>query len=184
MQASLHPKLQPRNVKAVRWYKEPWVWLVVGGPAIVVVAALYTVFLAYQGADRVVALDYYRQGLMINADILHDANARARNMSAAMEFDRTTGRISVHVKSDVALPPSLQLSIAESGPRSVVNELIHRGTLRRIGPGTYRLTYLLPSAHVSEGNLLWHVKVEASDWRLTGDWPDPMHAPLLIKAIN
>lgn len=184
MQASLHPELQPGKAKAVRWYTEPWVWLVIAGPAIVIVAGFYTGYLAYQGADKVVAQDYYKQGLMVNTNILRDANARDRNMSADMGFDRVSGRIAIHVKSDVALPDTLQLSIAESSPRSAVNEIVRRGALVQTAAGTYQLTYLPPSVQVSEANLLWHVKIEASDWRLTGDWSDPMHARLQLKAIN
>jgi hypothetical protein len=105
-------------------------------------------------------------------------------MSAEMHFDRANGHISMQVKSDAALPDSLQLSIAESGSNSAVNEFIRRGTLTRTGPGTYQITYLPPSAQELQNNKLWHVKIEASDWRLTGDWPNPMHAPLQIKAIN
>lgn len=159
-------------------------WLVVGGPAIVVVASLYTGFLAYRGADKVVAQDYYKQGLMINTNIRHDANARDRHMSADMSFERASGRISIHVKSDVELPDSLQLSIAESGSDAAVNEIIRRGTLKRTSPGTYQLTYLPPSEQELQDSKLWHVKIEAPDWRLTGDWFDPMHARLQIKTIN
>ncbi|NMM29286.1 MAG: hypothetical protein HHJ12_18920 [Glaciimonas sp.] len=184
MEARLHPELQPGKEKVVRWYTEPWVWLVVGGPTIVVIAAIYTAFLAFSGSDKVVAQDYYKQGLTINTDIRRDANARARNMSGNMGFDSVTGRISFHVKSDVALPDTLQLSIAESSSRSAVNEFIRRGTLMRTGPGTYQLMYLPPSVRKPEDSLLWHVKIEASDWRLTGDWSDPMQAQLQLKAIN
>jgi uncharacterized protein len=35
------------------WWKEPMMWLVVGGPAVVVVAALSTVWIAVQSADTV-----------------------------------------------------------------------------------------------------------------------------------
>ncbi|MEO6351831.1 MAG: FixH family protein [Oxalobacteraceae bacterium] len=184
MQERLHPELQPGKAKIVHWYKEPWVWLVISGPAIVIVAGFYTAFLAFSGNDKVVAEDYYKQGLMINATILHDVNARDRNMSADMEFDQASGRILVHLKSDIALPDSVQVSIAESSSRSAVSEFIRRGTLNRISPGTYQLTYLPHSENKSENSLLWHVKIEAFDWRLTGDWPDPMHAELQLKAIN
>lgn len=184
MQMSLQPELRPGKAKSVCWYKEPWVWLVVGGPAIVVVASLYTGFLAFSGADKVVAQDYYKQGLMINTSIRHDANARDRHMSADMTFAPDSGRITIAVKSDVELPDSLQLSIAESSSDSAVNEVIHRSTLKRSGPGTYELTYLPPSEQTLQDTKLWHVKVEASDWRLTGDWPNPKHARLQLKTIN
>ena len=35
-------------------WREPMLWLVVGGPAVVVVAALTTGFIAWRGADTVV----------------------------------------------------------------------------------------------------------------------------------
>jgi uncharacterized protein len=36
------------------WWRQPMVWLVVGGPALVVVAALVTAVIAFRGADPVV----------------------------------------------------------------------------------------------------------------------------------
>lgn len=36
------------------WYKHPLVWLVISGPAIVVVAASYSAYIAYSGADLLV----------------------------------------------------------------------------------------------------------------------------------
>lgn len=36
------------------WWREPMVWLVIGGPAIVVVAAIGTGIVAWRGADPVV----------------------------------------------------------------------------------------------------------------------------------
>jgi hypothetical protein len=36
------------------WYRYPMMWLVVGGPAVVVVAAIVTAVIAYRGADPVV----------------------------------------------------------------------------------------------------------------------------------
>lgn len=33
------------------WYKEPWPWLLMSGPAIVVVACIITIYLAYSNYD-------------------------------------------------------------------------------------------------------------------------------------
>jgi hypothetical protein len=184
MQAGLDAGLKPGNGGRVRWYKEPWVWLVISGPSIVVCAALYTAFLAYKGADKVVAEDYYRQGLMVNKDIRRDANARERKMSADMRFDSSTGNITVKVQSDVALPSTLLLSIAESSSSSSVNELIRRGTLLQLTPGIYQLSFPQPTAMERNKIAIWHIKIEASDWRLTSDWHDPMHKPLQLNAVN
>ena len=184
MQASLDAGLKPGNGGRVLWYKEPWVWLVIAGPSIVVCAALYTAFLAYTGADKVVAEDYYKQGLMINKDIRRDANARERKMSADMRFDSDTGKIAIKVHSEVALPSTLLLSIAESSASSSVNELIRRGTLLQVTPGIYQLSLPQPTAMERNRMTIWHIKIEASDWRLTSDWHDPMHKSVQLNALN
>ena len=48
------------------WGKCGYVWLVIAGPAIVVVAGFVTLWLAISRPDPVVAEDYYRQGIEIN----------------------------------------------------------------------------------------------------------------------
>lgn len=44
---------QPEAEKGKRWWHYPIVWLVVGGPAVVVVAAISTVVIAYTHVDPV-----------------------------------------------------------------------------------------------------------------------------------
>lgn len=48
------------------WWKFGHVWLVIAGPAVVVVAGFVTLFIALSWPDPVVADDYYRQGIEIN----------------------------------------------------------------------------------------------------------------------
>ncbi|PZQ69053.1 MAG: nitrogen fixation protein FixH [Variovorax paradoxus] len=48
------------------WWRHPIMWMVVGGPAVVVVAAVYTAWLAMRSPDPVVEADYYRRGIEIN----------------------------------------------------------------------------------------------------------------------
>ncbi len=48
------------------WWKFPLVWMVIAGPAAVVLAGFYTLWLAVRAPDPVVAQDYYRQGIEIN----------------------------------------------------------------------------------------------------------------------
>ena len=48
------------------WWKFGLVWMVVAGPAIVVVAGFVTLYLAVTRPDPVVSQDYYRQGIEIN----------------------------------------------------------------------------------------------------------------------
>lgn len=48
------------------WWRYPLMWLVVGGPAAVIVAGVVTVVIAVRQPDPVVAPDYYRRGIEIN----------------------------------------------------------------------------------------------------------------------
>ena len=48
------------------WWKYGLVWLVIAGPAVVVVAGVATVVIAVRQPDPVVAPDYYRRGIEIN----------------------------------------------------------------------------------------------------------------------
>lgn len=48
------------------WWKYGHVWLVISGPAIVVVASCITYYLAAVGQDPVLDEDYYRKGVEIN----------------------------------------------------------------------------------------------------------------------
>lgn len=59
----------------VPWWKFGYVWLVVAGPAIVVVAAIFTFYLAVTRPDQLITEDYYRQGIEINKTLGDDAQA-------------------------------------------------------------------------------------------------------------
>lgn len=54
------------HMPSAPWWRHPIMWMVVGGPAIVVVAALYTAWLAMRSPDPIVEADYYRRGIEIN----------------------------------------------------------------------------------------------------------------------
>lgn len=48
------------------WWRYGHVWLVIGGPAVVVAASLVTVVVAVRSPDPVLAGDAYRQGVRID----------------------------------------------------------------------------------------------------------------------
>jgi uncharacterized protein len=54
------------------WYKYGHVWLVIAGPALVVVAALATAWIAVRSPDPVLEEDYYRRGIEINKQLAAD----------------------------------------------------------------------------------------------------------------
>ncbi len=69
------------NIKnRTAWWKNWHIWLVVGGPIIVVVASFYTLYLAIKVPDPAID-DYYRKGIEINKTL----NAKRDNMVPAQQ---------------------------------------------------------------------------------------------------
>ena len=64
------------------WWKFGHVWLVIAGPAIVVVAGFVTAYLAVSGQDPVVDEDYYRKGLEINKTLSDNPSSLAPSKMA------------------------------------------------------------------------------------------------------
>ncbi len=57
------------------WWKFGHMWMVVGGPAVVVMASFVTIYLAVTRPDPVISEDYYQQGIQINQQL--DAQSAA-----------------------------------------------------------------------------------------------------------
>ena len=78
------------------WYKEAYLWLVVGLPLSVVFAGLATVWIAFDGADSLVKDDYYKAGLAINRNQKKLKFAKAMGVEAMlMAFN---GRLKIAIK--------------------------------------------------------------------------------------
>jgi hypothetical protein len=48
------------------WWQYPLLWMVIGGPVVVVVASFVTFWLAWRSPDALVSENYYREGIQIN----------------------------------------------------------------------------------------------------------------------
>jgi uncharacterized protein len=143
------------------WYREPWPWLVMAGPAAVVVAGVITTVIAFRSFDGVVADDYYKQGLGINRVIAREAAARSLGVSAAVAFAPRRERVRVTLAGD-ARPASLRLKIVHPTQR---NE--DRMVLLAMGaPGVYEGVMRAPR----DGTFRVQLEDGEGRWRLAGDW--------------
>lgn len=143
------------------WYREPWPWIIMAGPAIVVVAGIATTVLAVRSADGLVADDYYKQGLAINRVIERDAGAKALGVSALVQFNEERTRVRVVLGGD-AKPAALRLALSHPTIAGADQAI----ALRPVAPGVYEGAMAAPRQN------RFHLKVEDGEgrWRLAGDW--------------
>ena len=155
------------------WYREPWPWLLMAGPATVVVAGVYTAVLAFSSTDGLVADDYYKQGLAINRTLQREQRATALDLAASLSFNPDSGRLRV-VLTGTQLPATLVLRLTH--PTRVGQDL--RIELARSGAGNlYEAQSPMP-----QGANHWNAVLETPEWRLAGVWVDPMHLSLRMAA--
>jgi len=138
------------------WYREPWPWLLMLGPAIVVVAGLFTAWLAISHEDPLVAEDYYKQALAINRDIGREAQAERLHLQARVLFGAHSVR--VYLSGDV--PRELKLSLAHP-TRAALDRHVR---LADEGAGWYGAPLDAPGTR-------YHLLLEdgANTWRLRAD---------------
>jgi len=92
------------------WYRQLWPWLLISGPGGVLVAGAVTMWLAFSGADGVVAEDYYKQGLAINRQLAREEAARAQGIAATIEL----GDDRIRVRLSGAAPEALFVHLAHA----------------------------------------------------------------------
>jgi hypothetical protein len=92
------------------WYREPWPWFLMAGPAIVVVAGFLTLGFAIQSADGLVADDYYKQGKAINMTITRDAHARELGYHAQLTMN-ANGRVALSFEAAAPTAATLRLAL-------------------------------------------------------------------------
>jgi hypothetical protein len=85
------------------WYRQLWPWLLISGPAAVLVAGAVTMWIAFASADGLVAEDYYKQGLAINKRLAREDLARRLGISAAVTLRGEHLRIDLQGEKPEAL---------------------------------------------------------------------------------
>jgi hypothetical protein len=158
--------MNPNHARAQPWYREPWPWILMAGPALVVVAACYTAWLAVRSDDGLVVDDYYKQGLAINQTLGRSQAAERLGITADVRL--IEGR--VQVRLGAVRSGSLTLLFAHP-TLAGMDQMVK---LSLVQPGVYE-GQLLP---LRSGR--WHVVLEQRDWRLTGDWMLPAQDALAL----
>lgn len=79
-------KRLPSVLHSRPWYREPWPWILMSGPFIVVIAALTTALIAVKTDDGLVTADYYKKGLSVNQTLMSSEQARKSGLTAGIRL--------------------------------------------------------------------------------------------------
>lgn len=159
----LEPRLPDMSANptpaAVPWFRQRWPWLLIAGPAIVVVAGISTAIIAIRTDDGLVAEDYYKRGLAINQTLERTERAAALSLVAVVDVaaDGTTVVV-LDGEGDAidVTPAALRLRLAH--PTRAGED--RAATLVPVAPGRYAGRVAPPSPG------RWRIIVETDRWRL------------------
>ena len=156
------------------WYREPWPWILAAGPFIVVIAGIYTAWLAVKSNDGLVTDDYYRKGLAVNQTIARSEEAAKMGLVAGVRVsqDVLSVRLQASGKSFV-MPPTLVATITHPTRAGLDQSrlLVRAGEI-------YSGEFRLPAA----GHWLVLLEDEGKTWRLMGNVVLPANGETLIGA--
>jgi hypothetical protein len=141
------------------WYREPWPWLLMAGPLIVIVAGVFTAWLAVKSSDGLVTEDYYKQGLAVGETLARSRHAEEMGLTAGLSLKADGVRVRLSSKAGMAPPPALSVTLSHPTRAG----LDQQSRLRRDGDAYIGAMHLPASGH-------WLVLIEDEErtWRLMG----------------
>ena len=166
------------NTVSLPWYREPWPWILMSGPFVVVIAGLFTAYLAVISNDGLVTEDYYKQGLEVNQQTARGHQAADFGLVADVLPSDDGKHLRVFLQGAQGFIPSAEISLRFSHPtRSGVDQLI---ALRLDGSGFYSGEFSSPLAG------RWHVALEDEKlkWRMEGEWVIEKQPSLRLQALG
>lgn len=152
------------------WYREPWPWLLMAGPFIVIVAGLFTAWLAVTSSDGLVTEDYYKQGQVAGETLARSRHAEALDLRAGLSMVEGGLRVRLSGRFD-APPPALLVNLSHPTRAG----LDQRARLVREGD-VYSGAINLPAS----GHWIVLIEDEARTWRLMGSVVLPAAAETVI----
>ena len=147
------------NLLAKPWYREPWPWLLMSGPAVVVVAGFMTLWLAVRSDDGLVADDYYKRGLAINQTLTRATRAEELALGARAVLSAAAARVTLTGAG--VLPDALRLRLVHP-TRAIADQQVE---LHAVAPGIYEGKL---EAAIG-GRRVMMLEDIARTWRLAGE---------------
>lgn len=160
--------------RAQPWYVHRWPWFLMIGPLAVILAGIFTGWLAFSQPDALVVDDYYKQGKAINQDLRRDHAAAGLGLSLHLRYDSAAGRLRGRL-----------LSYGQPIAGAVRVRLIHSTqpdrdiSLEAQPDQNGEFSIALPMLERTR----WQVQIENGrrNWRLHGTWKWPQQQAIEIK---
>lgn len=143
------------------WYRERWPWLLMLGPFVVVVAGIYTAWLAVSSSDGLVTSDYYRKGLTVGQTIARSERAKALGLVARVRVTSDTLSLRLEAASKDFVAPERLVVMVSHPTRAGLDQT---QVLTRAGD-IHAARFNLPAS----GHWLVSIEDQASTWRLLGN---------------
>ena len=157
------------------WYAHRWPWLLMLGPALVVVAGSYTMWLAFTREDAMVVGDYYKEGRAINQDLKRDRIAASLGISLRMSYNPETATLAGNVRS-LGAPSQQKFRLHMAHPTRPEKDMQLSVQTDRNGD----FSMVLPMLEMAR----WQIQLENDrrDWRVEGVWHWPQQRTVELTA--
>lgn len=152
------------------WYREPWPWLLMAGPFIVIVAGIVTAWLAVSSSDGLVTEDYYKQGQAAGETLARSRHAVELGLTAGLSM--AEGGLRVRLAGSFEAPPEALLVSLSHPTRAGLDQ---RARLVREGK-----IYAGPINLPASGHWIVLIEDELRTWRLMGSVVLPAAAETVI----
>lgn len=144
---------QPALLNSQRkWFREPWVWLLIALPASAVFGGMVTIWIAVDSDDGLVVDDYYKRGLEINKKLDRDRAANKYELVPNVQISEGQNMIQVRfdANDEFVMPEKIALSFLHPTIKGQDQHLLLRTVDKSVYAGA------LPS--LIHGN--WYLQIE------------------------
>lgn len=156
------------------WYRHRWPWLLMAGPAAVLVAGAITIWISFSGADALVVDDYYKQGKAINQDLRRDDAAARLGLNATLRYDAASDSIIGRLHGSQPAALSVRL----------VHPTVPEKDIRRSVIPDAQGHFRFPLPLLERANWVVQLEDDARQWRLHGSWHWPEQQQIDIRPIE
>lgn len=92
------------------WYKEPYVWMLIGIPLSSVIVGTFFITISVINKDTLVRDNYYKDGLAYNQELQWDKKAKALDIRLEMQVNGNELHLQV-INSRQVLPSTLKVTL-------------------------------------------------------------------------